>query len=55
MILAGIGAGFMLYVVTAMAKSFGGAGVIPPAMAAWLPVVLATLFGVAYLLDREDG
>lgn len=55
MILAGIGAGFMLYVVTVMAKSFGSAGVIPPVLAAWLPVAIATLFGVAYLLDREDG
>lgn len=55
MILAGIGAGFVLYVVTAMAKSFGSAGVIPPVLAAWLPVAVATLFGVAYLLHREDG
>jgi lipopolysaccharide export system permease protein len=55
MILAGLGAGFMLYVVTAIAKSFGSAGVIPPVVAAWLPVAVATLFGVAYLLDREDG
>lgn len=55
MILAGIGAGFMLYVLTAITKSFGGAGVIPPIVAAWLPVVVATLFGVAYLLHREDG
>jgi lipopolysaccharide export system permease protein len=55
LILAGIGAGFMLYVVTAMTKSFGGAGLIPPVVAAWLPVVVATLFGVAYLLHREDG
>ncbi|WP_421852047.1 LPS export ABC transporter permease LptG [Oricola sp.] len=55
MILAGIGAGFMLYVVTAMAQSFGSAGLIPPVVAAWLPVVVATLFGVAYLLHREDG
>jgi len=55
MILAGLGAGFMLYVVTAIAKSFGSAGVIPPVVAAWLPVAVASLFGVAYLLDREDG
>ena len=53
--MAGIGAGFMLYVVTAMTKSFGGAGLIPPVVAAWLPVAVATLFGVAYLLHREDG
>lgn len=55
MILSGMGAGFMLYVVTAVTRSFGSAGMIPPIMAAWLPVVVATLFGVAYLLHREDG
>lgn len=55
MIVAGVAAGFMLYVVTAMTKSFGGAGLIPPMVAAWLPVAVATLFGVAYLLHREDG
>lgn len=55
MILAGIGAGFVLYVFTVMAKSFGSAGIIPPVLAAWLPVAVASLFGVAYLLYREDG
>lgn len=55
MILAGLGAGFVLYVVTAMMHTFGSAGVVPPLVAAWLPVAVATLFGVAYLLDREDG
>jgi len=55
MILGGMGAGFMLYVVTAVTSSFGSAGIIPPVLAAWLPVAVATLFGVAYLLHREDG
>jgi lipopolysaccharide export system permease protein len=55
MILGGIGAGFVLYVMTEMTKSFGSAGVIPPVVAAWFPVAVATLFGVAYLLHREDG
>ena len=55
MILGGMAAGFMLYVVTAVTSSFGSAGIIPPVLAAWLPVAVATLFGVAYLLHREDG
>lgn len=55
MILGGMAAGFMLYVVTAITGSFGSAGMIPPVVAAWLPVSVATLFGVAYLLHREDG
>lgn len=54
-IMGGMAAGFMLYVVTAVTSSFGSAGIIPPVLAAWLPVAVATLFGVAYLLHREDG
>lgn len=55
MILGGMAAGFVLYVVTAITNSFGSAGMIPPVLAAWLPVAVATLFSVAYLLHREDG
>lgn len=55
MILGGIIAGFMLYVVTEVTKSFGGAGIISPIIAAWLPVVASSMFGIAYLLHREDG
>ncbi len=55
MIVGGIVAGFVLYVVTALAKSFGSAGVIAPVLAAWLPVFCGVLFGTGYLLHREDG
>jgi lipopolysaccharide export system permease protein len=55
MILGGILAGFMLYVVTVLVKAFGGAGIVPPVLAAWLPVMLGFLFGVSFLLHTEDG
>lgn len=55
MILGGIVAAFMLYVVTEVTKSFGAAGIISPILAAWLPVLAAGMFGIAYLLHREDG
>lgn len=55
MILGGILAGFVLYVVTVLVKAFGGAGIVPPAVAAWLPVVVAFLFGVSFILHTEDG
>jgi lipopolysaccharide export system permease protein len=55
MILGGIIAGFMLYVITEVTKSFGGAGIISPIIAAWLPVAASSMFGIAYLLHREDG
>jgi lipopolysaccharide export system permease protein len=55
MILSGIVSGFLLYVMTVLAKSFGAAGFVPPVVAAWSPVVIAMFFGVTFLLYREDG
>ncbi|WP_157015211.1 LPS export ABC transporter permease LptG [Mesorhizobium xinjiangense] len=55
MILGGILAGFLLYVVSTLVKAFGSTGIVPPVIAAWFPVVIATFFGVTYLLHKEDG
>jgi lipopolysaccharide export system permease protein len=55
MILGGIVAGFLLYVVTVLVKAFGTAGFVPPVIAAWFPVAVATFFGVTFLLHKEDG
>ncbi|MEM0898620.1 MAG: LPS export ABC transporter permease LptG [Pseudomonadota bacterium] len=55
MILGGIIAGFALYVVISIAKSFGSAGLISPVVAAWFPVVAGGMFGTTFLLYREDG
>ncbi len=55
MILGGVLAGFLLYVVTVLVRAFGSAGFIPPMAAAWLPVIVAGFFGVTFLLYREDG
>lgn len=55
MILGGVVAGFMLYVVSVLVKAFGNAGFVPPFVAAWVPVVIATFFGVSFLLHKEDG
>ncbi|PYE88540.1 LPS export ABC transporter permease LptG [Phyllobacterium leguminum] len=55
MILGGVIAGFVLYVVTVLVKAFGTAGFVPPFVAAWAPVVIAMFFGVSFLLHKEDG
>jgi lipopolysaccharide export system permease protein len=55
MILSGVIAGFLLYVVSVLVKAFGSAGIVPPVVAAWIPVVVAMFFGVTFLLYREDG
>ncbi len=54
-ILGGILAGFLLYVVTVLVKAFGEAGFVPPMAAAWFPVLVAGFVGVTFLLYKEDG
>ena len=55
MILAGVGVGFMLYVVSKIAWDLGSGGIVPPPLAAWLPAIVTVLFGATALLHLEDG
>ena len=55
MILGGILVGFLLYVVSVLAKAFGSAGLVPPVVAAWAPVIVTMFYGVTFLLHKEDG
>ncbi|WP_455477453.1 LPS export ABC transporter permease LptG [Bartonella sp. B41] len=55
LILGGVIAGFILYVVSVLVQAFGNAGYIPPIIAAWIPVVIALFFGISFLLHKEDG
>ena len=55
MILAGIGVGFVLYIVTKIARDLGNAGIVAAPVAAWLPAIVATLIGITVLLHLEDG
>ncbi len=55
MILGGIFCGFVLYTVTSLVTALGSNGVVPPALAAWAPGFVATLFGMSVLLHQEDG
>ena len=43
MIIAGVGVGFMLYVLMKIAWDLGSGGIVPPPLAAWLPAGVATL------------
>lgn len=54
-ILGGIISGFVLYVTTVLVKAFGSSGVVPPLVASWLPVFVATALGATILLHQEDG
>lgn len=55
MVLAGVAAGFVLYVGTELTGDLGSAGIIRPVVAAWLPAILGTALGVLALLHLEDG
>ncbi len=55
MIITGVAVGFMLYVLMKIAWDLGSGGIVPPPLAAWLPAIVATLFGVTVLLHLEDG
>ena len=55
MILGGIFFGFVLYIFTSLILTLGSNGIVPPALAAWAPGFVATLFGMSVLLHREDG
>ena len=55
MILGGILSGFVLYTITSLITALGSNGVVTPALAAWAPGLVATLFGMSVLLHQEDG
>jgi len=55
MILGGVVAGFVLYVVSKLVGDFGAAGAVTPFAAAWTPPLVATLLGSTVLLYQEDG
>ncbi|ESR27225.1 LPS export ABC transporter permease LptG [Lutibaculum baratangense] len=55
MILGGVVAGFVLYVLTKLASDLAIAGAISPAAAAWGPAAIALLWGTTLLLYQEDG
>jgi lipopolysaccharide export system permease protein len=55
MVLSGIGAGFLLYVMSKVTGDLSKAGLMPPLVAAGLPVLFGGLTGVVTLLYQEDG
>ncbi len=55
MVLGGVVAGFLLYVVTKVAENLGSAGAISAVAAAWTPAIIGGLLGTLVLLNREDG
>ena len=55
MILSGVGAGFLLYVLSKVTEDLSKAELMHPIAAAWLPVFVGGLTGFLVLLHQEDG
>jgi lipopolysaccharide export system permease protein len=55
MVLSGIVAGFLLYVLSKVIEDLSKAEFLAPVAAAWLPVLLGSLTGLITLLYQEDG
>jgi lipopolysaccharide export system permease protein len=51
----GVGAGFILFVIAELSAAVAEAAIVPVALAAWVPGVLAVLLATGLLLFREDG
>jgi lipopolysaccharide export system permease protein len=55
MVLSGIAAGFLLYVLSKVIEDLSKAELLAPLAAAWLPVAIGSLIGLITLLYQEDG
>ncbi len=55
MILSGITAGFLLFVLSKITEDMSRSELMPPLLAAWIPVLVGGLTGFVALLYQEDG
>jgi lipopolysaccharide export system permease protein len=55
MVVGGIGAGFVLYLLTKLVADLGGSGLLSAPVAAWSPAIVGSLLGALALLHQEDG
>ncbi|WP_424631896.1 LPS export ABC transporter permease LptG [Bradyrhizobium sp. SYSU BS000235] len=55
MVLSGVAAGFLLYVLSKVTEDLSKAELMHPLAAAWLPVAVGGLAGFLALLHQEDG
>jgi lipopolysaccharide export system permease protein len=55
MVLSGISAGFLLFVLSKVTEDMSKAELLSPVAAAWIPVLVGGLTGLVALLYQEDG
>lgn len=55
LVAGGVAAGFAFFLMTQMMGDLGAYGLLAPAAAAWIPVIVVVLAGLTILLYQEDG
>jgi lipopolysaccharide export system permease protein len=55
MVLSGVGAGFVVYVLSKVTEDLSKAALMHPVLAAWMPVSVGAVVGTLALLFQEDG
>jgi lipopolysaccharide export system permease protein len=55
MVLTGMVGGFGFFLLAEISRQLGSAGLVPPRVAVWIPVLVAILVAVTVLLHQEDG
>jgi len=55
MVLSGVGAGFLLYILSKVTGDLSKAELMHPGAAAWVPVLFGVVTGLVVLLYQEDG
>jgi lipopolysaccharide export system permease protein len=55
MVLGGVAAGFMLYIMSKLTDDLSKAELLPPMVAAWMPATIGAMTGFVALLYQEDG
>jgi lipopolysaccharide export system permease protein len=55
MVITGMVGGVGFFLLVEVSRQIGMAGLVPPWVSVWVPVVVASLLSTAVLLHQEDG
>jgi lipopolysaccharide export system permease protein len=54
LVLAAVGSGFLLYVLSEVSTAIGESGTAPAPLAAWTPALVATIVAITFLIRHEE-
>lgn len=55
LLVAAVGSGFALYILSEISTALGESGIVPEALAAWTPALVATIVAVSLLMRLEEA